>query len=141
IAKELKIPGKAAVKPALPASVDLRSFCSPVENQGGLGSCSAHAAAGVVEYFENRAHQKYIDASRLFIYKNTRNLLGVTGDTGAWLRNTIGSLVQCGVADEHYWPYTDAAPDFDADPPPFVYSIADDYEATKYFCHYPLGAS
>jgi C1A family cysteine protease len=141
IVKELKIPPKDPVKLTLPASVDLRPFCSPIENQGGLGSCTANAAAGVVEYFENRAHQKYIDASRLFIYKNTRNLLGVTGDTGAWLRNTMGALVQCGVADEHYWPYTDAVPDFDAEPTSFVYSIADDYETTKYLCHDPLGAS
>jgi C1A family cysteine protease len=139
--KQLKLPSEKRLKAALPASVDLRSFCSPVENQGALGSCSAHAAAGIVEYFQNRAHHKYIDASRLFIYKNTRNLMGVTGDTGAWLRNTMGSLVLTGVADERYWPYTDAAPDFDIEPSAFVYSIADDYQSLKYFCHDPIGAS
>jgi C1A family cysteine protease len=30
----------------LPASVDLRKWCSPVENQGSIGSCTAQAAAG-----------------------------------------------------------------------------------------------
>src|SRR5512139_4031493 len=39
----------------LPASVDLRPFCSPVEDQGSLGSCTAHAAASLVEYFERRS--------------------------------------------------------------------------------------
>jgi C1A family cysteine protease len=77
----------------MPPSIDLRAHCSPVENQGQLGSCSANAAAGVVEYYERRAFGNYLDASRLFIYKATRNLLGLSGDTGAWLRNTMGALV------------------------------------------------
>jgi C1A family cysteine protease len=122
-----------------PVQVDLRQYCSPIENQGGLGSCTANAAAGIVEYFENRAHKKYIDGSRLFIYKTTRNLMGVTGDTGAWLRNTMGSLALCGVPDEKYWPYTDASPDFDVEPSAFVYSIARNFDALRYFCHDPLG--
>src|SRR5215475_2319917 len=50
--KKLKIPSQAARKPALPSKVDLRKYCSAIENQGGLGSCSAHAAAGIVEYFQ-----------------------------------------------------------------------------------------
>jgi len=124
---------------AAPASVDLRANCSPIENQGALGSCTANAAVGVVEYFENRAFSKHVDGSRLFVYKVTRNLMGVSGDTGAWLRNAMGAPALCGVPDERYWPYTDASPGFDAEPTQFVYSIADDFEALKYFCHDPLG--
>jgi C1A family cysteine protease len=125
--------------PMLSASQDLRAHCSPIEDQGGLGSCTAHAAMGVVEYFERRAFSKHIDGSRLFVYKTTRNLMGVTGDTGAWLRNTMGALALCGVPDEKYHPYTDTNPGFDVEPTAFVYSIADDYQALKYFCHDPLG--
>jgi C1A family cysteine protease len=33
----------------LPASVDLRKWCSPIEDQGGIGSCTANAGAGVIE--------------------------------------------------------------------------------------------
>ena len=123
---------------APPASVDLRAWCSTIEDQGGLGSCTANAAAGIVEYFERRAFGRHLDASRLFIYKTTRNLLGLTGDTGAWLRNTMGALTLCGAPDEKYWPYTDVDPDFDVEPSAFVYSIADNYEAIKYFGHDPL---
>lgn len=65
----------------------------PIESQGDLGSCSEHAAIGIVEYFERRAFGKHLDGSRLFVYKTTRNLIGVTGDTGAWLRNAMGALV------------------------------------------------
>jgi len=142
MATGLKLAGPA---PALPASTDLRAWCSPIENQLGLGSCTANAGMGVVEYFERRAFGKYIDGSRLFLYKTTRNLMGVTGDTGAWLRNVMGALVLCGVPAERYWPYTEkpgAEPDgFDREPPAFVYSIADNYEALRYFCHDPLGAN
>ena len=123
---------------SLPSSTDLREYCSPVESQGALGSCTAHAAVGAAEYYQRRAFNDHIEGSRLFVYKATRNLMGVTGDTGAWLRNTMGALVYCGVAPEKYWPYV--IDEFDRDPPPFVYAVAEAYEAVKYFCHDPLGA-
>lgn len=118
-------------------TVDLRKWCSPVENQLSLGSCTAHAGIGIVEYYEKRAFNKHIDGSRLFLYKTTRNLMQVKGDTGAWLRETMGALAHCGVPDEKYWPYNEA--DFDKEPDAFVYSLADNYEALKYFCHDPQG--
>lgn len=133
--EKLGISPKAA--PSLPASVDWRDYGSPVENQKNLGSCTAHAAVGVVEYFQRRAYVRHIEGSRLFVYKATRNLMGVTGDTGAWLRNTMGALVFCGVAPERYWSYVVA--DFDKEPTPFVYAVAENYEALRYFCHDPLG--
>lgn len=140
LAKKLGVPKGGKLK-APPATVDLRKWCSPVENQKNLGSCTAHAAVGIVEYFQRRAFGKHLEGSRLFVYKATRNLMQVTGDTGAWLRNTMGALRLCGVPDEKYWPYTDANPAFDKEPPSFVYSVADNYEALKYFCHDPLGAN
>ncbi len=129
-----------------PGNIDLKSWCSPVENQGNIGSCTAHAAMSVVEYFQRRAFgkDKYINGSRLFVYKTTRNLMQVKGDTGAWLRTTMGALKLCGVPNEKYWPYSDrgdAAPHFDDEPTSFVYAIADNYEATRYFCHDLMGAN
>lgn len=131
-----------AIKPkAMPAKVDLRKWFSDVEDQKQLGSCTANAAVGVVEYYEKKAFSKHTNGSRLFVYKVTRNLMGVTGDTGAWLRNTMGALVMGGVPPEKYWPYTDKDPDFDREPTSFVYAVADNYEALKYFCHDPQGAN
>ena len=66
-------------KAGLITQVNLRSHCSPVENQQSIGSCTAHAGVGMVEYYERRAFGRHIDASRLFLYKVTRNLLGWTG--------------------------------------------------------------
>ena len=136
IAKKL---GSGSTRQKEPASVDLRQWCSPVEDQGTLGSCTAHAGTGIVEYYERRAFNKHIDGSRLFLYKTTRNLMQETGDTGAFLRNVMGALALCGIPDEKYWPYNVA--DFDKEPTAFVYSVANNYEALKYFCHDPLGAN
>ncbi|MCU7817240.1 MAG: cysteine protease [Candidatus Thiodiazotropha sp. (ex Rostrolucina anterorostrata)] len=138
--KKLKLPKSKGPK-ATPGTVDLRAWCSKVENQKSLGSCTAHAAVGIVEYFQRRAFSKHIEGSRLFVYKATRNLMQVTGDTGAWLRNAMGALTLCGVPDEKYWPYTDAKPAFDNEPTSFVYAVADNYEALRYFCHDPLIAN
>jgi C1A family cysteine protease len=141
----LRIPEPTASL-TLPPSVDLRKWCSPIENQLNLGSCTANAAVGVVEYFERRAFNRHIDASRLFVYKTTRNLMGVVGDAGAWLRNTMGALRLCGAPPEKYWPYTDRQQPgpagertFDDEPTSFVYALAGNYEAMAYFCHDPLG--
>ena len=90
---------------ALPKSVDLREWCSPIEDQGNLGSCSAHAGVGALEFCEDKNFGKYLDASRLFLYKVTRNLLGITGDQGASLRATMKAMAKFGVPPEKYWPY------------------------------------
>lgn len=142
MAKKLKLKQSAkSLKSAVPDKVDLTEWCSPVENQGSIGACTAHAASGVIEYFQRRAYEEHLEASRLFIYKTTRNLMGVTGDTGGWLRNTMGALVLCGVPLEKYWEYTDVDPDFDEEPSSFVYAVADNFETLKYFCHDPLGSN
>jgi C1A family cysteine protease len=124
---------KAGVK--IPTSQDLRAWCSPIEDQGSLGSCTANAGIGVVEYYEKKAFGKHIDASRLFLYKVTRNLSHWTGDTGAFLRNTMGALVLFGVPPEEYWPYKIA--DFDKEPSAFCYAFAQNYQTIKYYRHDP----
>ena len=93
----------SAKSSSLPSKVDLSDWCSPIEDQGRLGSCTAHAAIGLVEYFEKKAFDKHLDASRLFLYKVTRNMLHFTGDTGAYLRSTMGTLVIFGVPPEEYY--------------------------------------
>lgn len=124
---------------ALPLTVDLRPWFSPVENQGSLGSCTANAGVGMVEYFERRAFGKHIDASRLFLYKVTRNLLHWTGDTGAFLRSTMGSMVLFGVPPEEYWPYVIA--DYEKEPSAFCYAFAQNYQAISYYRLDPIGTT
>lgn len=125
--------------PKLAASVDLRGYFSPVENQGNLGACTAHAGVGVLEYFERRAFGNHIDGSRLFLYKVTRDLLGATGDTGAQLRTTMGAMAMFGVPPEKFWPY--AVGKFDLEPSAFLYAAAADYKAMTYFRLDPPGTA
>lgn len=116
---------------ALPSQVDLRSWFSPVEDQGALGSCTANAAVSLLEYFERRAHGHFIDASRLFLYKAERNLLGWVGDTGAYLRTAMEALLLFGAPPERYWPYNVAK--YDVEPPAFCYGFGSNYKAIKYY--------
>ncbi len=126
-------------KAALPGSADLRAWCSPVEDQGNLGSCTAHAGVGLVEYFERRAFGKYLDASRLFLYKVTRDLAHLTGDTGAFLRTTMKAMVLFGTPPEEYWKYN--IPRFDDEPPAFCYAFASNYRAIEYYRLDPPGTT
>jgi C1A family cysteine protease len=123
----------------LTASADLRQWFSPIENQGQLGSCTANAVVGLVEYFERRAHGRHIDASRLFLYKTTRDLLGWHGDTGGYLRSAMGALALFGVPPEQYWPYQIAR--YDVEPTPFCYAFASNFQAIKYYRLDPPGTS
>jgi C1A family cysteine protease len=128
-----------AVGLTLPTTIDLRAWCSPVEDQGALGSCTAQAGVGIVEYFERRAFGRHIDGSKLFLYKATRNLMHQTGDTGAWLRVTMKAIVLFGIPPEEFWPYTIA--DFDDEAPAFCYAFAQNYQAIQYYRLDPPGTS
>jgi C1A family cysteine protease len=93
-------------KVKLPSLVDLRKGCSPVEDQGALGSCTANALAGNLEFLDNCQDHSYIDVSRLFIYYNERSMQGMEGaDSGARLRDGIKTLSKRGVCSEAMWPY------------------------------------
>jgi C1A family cysteine protease len=132
-----KIGVKNRAKVSIPGSVNLQEWFSPVENQGSLGSCTANAGVALVEYFEKKAFQKHTDASRLFLYKATRNLMHQTGDIGAYLRTTMGAMVLFGVPPEEYWPYN--ITDFDREPPSFCYAFAQNYQSLTYYRLDPPG--
>jgi C1A family cysteine protease len=134
-----KVGATTSAPAALPASVDLRPWCSPIEDQKTIGSCTAHAGVGLVEYFERRAFGKHLDASRLFLYKVTRNLLKWTGDTGAFLRSTMYALTLFGVPPEEYYPYNIA--DFDKEPSAFCYAFAQSFQAISYYRLDPPGTT
>lgn len=97
-----------AIKPVIrvPKEADLRLYCSIVEDQGRLGSCTANALAGNLEFLDNKIDSLYSDVSRLFIYYNERALEGsVDYDAGASLRDGIKTLRKAGYCWEKTWPY------------------------------------
>lgn len=123
----------------MPTSIDLREWCSPVEDQQQIGSCTANAGVGLMEYFERKVFGRHLDASRLFLYKVTRNLLHLTEDTGAYLRTTMAAMALFGVPPEEYWPYTDKDPDFNQEPTAFCYAFGQNYQAINYYRLDPPG--
>jgi len=131
--------GSKADSAALAPAADLRQWFSPVEDQGQLGSCTANAVVGLLEYYERRAAGKHIDASRLFLYKVTRDILGVKGDTGAYLRSAMGALATFGAPPEKYWPYNIAR--FDVEPTAFCFAFAENYKALQYYRLDPPGTT
>jgi len=89
----------------LPTAVDLEYNCSPVENQLNLGSCTANALVGVLEFNEPK-DSTFQDLSRLFIYYNERLIEHtVDSDAGAMIRDGIKALAKAGVCPESEWPY------------------------------------
>jgi C1A family cysteine protease len=125
--KTKSIMAEAAAKPA----VDLTAAFSPVENQGDLGSCTANAGVALLEYYERRAFNTFIDASRLFLYKVTRNLDHFVGDTGAYLRTTMRAMALFGVPPEERMPYVISK--FENEPSAFDYAYASNYQSVSYF--------
>lgn len=116
-----------------PLRVDLRKWCSPIEDQGTIGACTAHAVVGALEYFERKTRGESVDASRRFLYRVTRRYLGWEGkgDTGAFLRSAIKALRIFGAVPEQYWPYDEAK--YDDEPEAFHYAYAQSFKALEYF--------
>ena len=115
----------------LPAKVDLRAGCSPIENQRTLGSCTAHALVGALEFLEKNDGAPFVDLSRLFVYYNERVIEGtVNDDSGAFLRDGIKSLAKQGVCPEQSWPY--AVSKFKKKPSASCYATARKHRIKSY---------
>jgi C1A family cysteine protease len=96
----------------LPARIDLSRKCPPVYDQGEIGSCTANAIGGTIQFDQKK--QKLRNSfmpSRLFIYYNERVMENTANeDSGAMIRDGIKSVAKQGVCAEKLWPY---------DPSPF----------------------
>ena len=130
--------GLADERKNLPNNVDLRPWFHDVKNQGALNTSAVHSIVAMVEYFENRAFGLLFDGSRLFVYKNARNLMNLRGDSGTSLRATLQAVQLLGIPTEEQWPYSDDNTVFDSEPPTFVYGMARNYQAFLYFSHDPM---
>src|SRR6185437_8403392 len=88
---------------ALPAGVDLRGPNMPaVYDQGQLGSCTANAWAGAVQYLRRKeGYGPDFTPSRLFIYYGERTMEGtVDQDSGATLSEGLTVLETLGAPPE-----------------------------------------
>lgn len=91
---------------ASPPLMDLRPGCATVYDQSSLGSCTAQAIAGLVEYLKKKQSKEVFTPSRLFIYYNERVLEGtVREDAGATIRSGFKVVSQLGNPHESLWWY------------------------------------
>ena len=93
----------------LPRKVDNRKWCSPVDDQGELGCCGPDAAISMFEYMEKKAFGKFVDASRLFTYWNTRNIMGskyLKVDSGVYNRSVMKAIINIGLIRKACGPMT-----------------------------------
>jgi len=115
----------------LPSSVDLRPTCSPVEDQGQLGSCTANALVGALEFLMIKDKKPFNDMSRLFVYYNERVIEHtVNQDSGAQIRDGIKTLAKQGACTEKLWPYI--IKQFTKKPTAACYKQALNYQITSY---------
>jgi C1A family cysteine protease len=111
------VPHRFAVG-AIPPTVDLRQWCSPVRDQGNIGACTGFAlGTGLREFLENKTGTPapMVVVSPLFLYYEERQLEGtVNADAGARIRDGLKVLAQTGVCPETDDPFP---PDATTQPP------------------------
>ncbi len=116
---------------ALPTNVDLRPHMPPVYDQSTLGSCTANAVAGALQFERRKKGLPDFTPSRLFLYWNTRAMEGTSDyDSGAMLRDAIKSLGDMGDLPESDWPYD--INEFATKPPLRCYDVATMYSHVQY---------
>lgn len=119
----------------LPTSVDLAPQFPACYDQGGIGSCTANAVAGLVQRYLMQTHYKWaFTPSRLFLYYNSRSLEGtVDTDSGVSITDAVKSANQFGACPETeadgttpdwVWSYDDGSTKFKTKPPEACYKDA-----------------
>lgn len=114
--------------------VDLSPQMPTPYDQEDLGSCTANAIAGLLQYDEIVQNKPSNTVpSRLFVYYNERSLdpnSSVDEDTGSTIHMGIKAVRTYGFCDETLWPYDTSK--FTQEPPATVYLAAKDDRITNY---------
>jgi C1A family cysteine protease len=113
--------------------VDPRGEMPPVYDQGQLGSCTANAVGGALEYDSMLDGAAPVTPSRLFIYYCERQLEGSLGqgDTGAFGRDGFKAARRFGTPPETDWPYDITR--YADDPPQPAWQDAAAHKLTKHY--------
>lgn len=130
--------------PPPPSSVDLSPECSPIEDQGNLGSCVAHGVAGHLEFNElkdlrnkipsvEEFESSFVTLSRLYVYANARLIDGtpLAQDDGTTVTSAITSIHTQGMCPESDWPYVESM--VSVKPPESCYALGSDHRLTLDF--------
>ena len=100
----------------LAPTCDLTNLFPEPYDQGDLGSCTANAGVGSVQYFQKKQGNTVFMPSRLFVYYYERVLENtVNSDSGASIRDSMKILAGMGAPPESMWPYVESQ--FTVQPP------------------------
>ncbi len=119
---------------AIPPSVDLRNLCSPVRDQGQLGSCTGFAmGTGLREFLEIKcgSPSPMVELAPMFLYYEERKLEHtIQEDSGAAIRDGLKVLAKIGVCPEVDYPYDPAK--FTQAPSSKAVADAKEFKITSY---------
>ncbi|MBI3942687.1 MAG: C1 family peptidase [Chloroflexi bacterium] len=87
----------------LPPKTDLRARMPPVRDQGGRGTCVAHACAAVREYLLGEQSPAG-NLSEQYLYWDCKQRDGYAG-AGTYISTAMTCLLEDGVCAEDVWPY------------------------------------
>lgn len=123
-------------------SVDLSNYFTSVKNQGSIGSCTAHSVIALMEYNYRKftGDMKEDIFSERFTYYTTRVKIAgdsPSDDSGAYLRDTLKSMVKYGASPESLCKYSES---FSSEPTPMSYQEASKYQALTYLS-IPVGTN
>jgi hypothetical protein len=113
---------------ALPKSVNLIPFMSPIRAQGGRPTCAAFALTALNEYV--RRHGSIdVDLSEQHLYYQAKQIDGDRNGCGTYLATAVEVLRDSGQCRESVWPYDPNLPcDDHGTPPPTAKSDGLDYQ-------------
>ncbi|RYZ10686.1 MAG: hypothetical protein EON61_11430 [Alphaproteobacteria bacterium] len=111
--------------------VDLRKYCSPVQDQLTIGSCNACAIVGALEFQMLKGGRPLTPLSPLYVYYNGRKLAGMEKeDSGLLCHHATAAIMAYGACEEKRWPYR--IEKFDREPPKECYDNSRTFETTQY---------
>ncbi|WP_298468095.1 C1 family peptidase [uncultured Erythrobacter sp.] len=130
-APTLETSGASASTSAIPKAIDLRPYCTPVENQQRTNSCVANAIVGAVELLHKKDKRTERDLSRLFLYYNARKLGDREDrDEGTYIHHGMAAVMAHGICEERMWPFQQVA--VNEVPTQGCYENATHYEAIQF---------
>jgi len=111
--------------------VDLRKYCSPVRDQGRIGSCCAQSLVGGLELLMIKGGEPLQSLSPMFLFYNARKMSDSQNQImGTFTAHANAAVMAFGVCPEEYWPYV--ADQATSKPSDNAYRQASAFEAVQY---------
>lgn len=109
-----------------------KALIPQVEDQGNWGSCVGFGCNYAMSMIMSVVAKRAVRFSARYTYRLGRYIAGLSGDSGLWVKNGLGSLVRYGAVEEFRYPY-DTSTNIDDKVDPDLHPLAEDIRGSKYF--------